>query len=113
MNRPNAEESNLRPLMLLGGAIVFVAAILIVDGAIGDDRKADRDVNPPDRGGGSTSLIPGAPVPGLAGGSPVPDGPAVTIIQDVREIMNRLPDRNTPIGAEPYKPRLGPRKKPN
>ena len=113
MNDPGHHDGNLRPLMLLGGSVLFVAALLIADGMIGKEKPEERNVNLP--GGGAVSLFPGAPLPNLPGGSPVPDGgPSVTIIQDVRETMNRLPlDRNTPPGAEPYRPRIStPKRKP-
>jgi hypothetical protein len=44
-------------------------------------------------------MLPNVPLQNLPGGSPVNDAPSVSVIEDVRDTMRRLPlDRNTPKG---------------
>jgi hypothetical protein len=108
-------EREARPLLLLFLTFLLVGGLLILSGILEEDDPPPAQARSPDasgggRGGGGAGIfVPGAPVGGYEGGSPLPDGgPAVTIIQDVRETMRRLPlDRNNP---ETYDPR--PRPKP-
>ena len=110
---PQAEtQSNTTPLFLAGGALLFIAILLLVSGgqSANDTETEILPTSDGGGGGGSVSMIPGAPVPVGAGGSPIPGAPPVTIIQDVRETLHRLPlDRNNP---EKYDPPPRPRPKP-
>lgn len=104
-------ESKATPMLLAGGAILFIAILVLVSGGEHAERaKADLDPTSAGSGrGGAVSLVPGAPVGVGAGGSPVPDAPPMTIIEDIRETLHRLPlDRNNPEKYDPP-PRPKPR----
>lgn len=88
-------DDTARPLMLLGLTILLVVGLLAFAGGRGDGDGSARRTLP---GGGMAPLVPGAPIDGVIN-DPVPGGPPVTIIQDVRETLHRLPlDRNNPQG---------------
>ena len=90
----------MRHLMMLGGVLLLMGALLFVGRAesgsspdsFGSDSSVPRGNYQP------APQIPGTPITVLPGGSPLNDAPSVTIIRDVREKMKRLPDRETPRG---------------
>ncbi len=93
-------EEGTRPLLLIGLTAVFVAVLLIVSGGE-DEGKARASPRGRPATGGYVPIVPGAPVDGITG-SPIKDAPPVTIIDDVRETLHRLPlDRNNPPDVPP------------
>ena len=99
----DTQDDGANPLMVLGLTILLVVGLLAFSGALGGGAEEPREVRI--RGGGGVTLVPGAPVDGVVN-SPVPNGPSVTIIEDVRDTMNRLPlDRNNPKGWTNPKPK--------
>ena len=90
----------MRHLMMLGGVLLLMGALLFVGRAeSGSSPKAFDSGSSVPRGDYQPApMIPGTPITALPGGSPLNDGPSVTIIRDVRETMQRLPDRETPKG---------------
>ena len=93
--QPESDDS-ARPLFLLGGVILLVVALLAL--SKGDEPPGAAPEPRGGGGGGAGIMVPGAPVDGVVN-SPVPGGPGVTVVEDVRETLYRLPlDRNTPQG---------------
>ena len=103
---PRHEERN-RNLLMFGGVLLLMAVLLFVGRSRGeatsgsgpgfDGSNGTRSAIP--RGNYQPApMVPGAPITSQPGGSPINDAPSVTIIQDVRETMQRYPDRNTPKG---------------
>ncbi len=99
------DEANPLFWILMAGILIggLVLVSLILSGGSG---TRDRAANPLAGGGGGSGAGkspvlyrgPGITVADPNGGG-MPDGPPVTIIQDVRAIMKRLPtDRNHPRG---------------
>ena len=103
--QPLKTKPQARPGWLLSGTVAFMAFLLVLSGVLdGDSETEDRSgiSLPGEGGGGAGTLVPGAPLQNLPGGSPVPDGPGTGIIQDVRETLYRLPlDRNNPETYDP------------
>lgn len=102
MHRPNAlpDEGDGRALYLVGLTVLLVTFLVAVSAILG--RTSSHKGDPPAAdggggGGGMVHMIPGAPSPIRPEGT-FPDGPAYTIVEDIRETMNRLPDRNLPKG---------------
>ena len=96
-----SEENQANPLFYVCLAFLLMGFLfgvsMIVSGDAGDAGPASATGGEGGGGGGyPLPLFPHSPV---NTNSPVPDGPAVTIVQDVRETMHRLPlDRNNPKG---------------
>jgi hypothetical protein len=98
-------ESNSRPLFLLAGVLIVMVGLLVVSKATNDDgAKALPGQGGPGASGPAGNyqplpFLPNAPLTQFEGGSPINDAPSVTAVQDVREMVHRLPlDRNTPQG---------------
>lgn len=96
-------EDHARHLLMLGGVLLLVGALLFVgrseEGTAADSGGSGASRTAIPQGNYQPApMVPGAPITGPAGGSPIKDAPSVTIIQDVRETMERLPDRQTPRG---------------
>lgn len=85
------QEDRTRPLMMLGGVLLLMGALLFVGRSEGESAPGSGNCQPAPMG-------PGAPISGPAGDSPINDAPSVTIIEDIRDTMRRLPDRQTPRG---------------
>jgi len=91
-------DDEARPLLLLGLTIVFICTVLLLAGGRDDGCPPARGRS---AGGGHSLLVPGSPVDSVTG-SPIKDAPPVTIVNDVRETLRRLPlDRNNPPGMPP------------
>lgn len=95
-------ESNSKPLFLLAGVLIAMVGLLVVSKMTGDDELAGMsDPGKPGAAHGNYQplpFLPNAPLTQFEGGSPINDAPSVTIVHDVREMMHRIPDRNTPVG---------------
>ena len=116
MNARNTSsgESHSSPLLLLGGALVLMAALLAFSGGEDGEQCAEADGKTTIKdlgggGGGAGAFIPGAPLPmGFQNGAGIPDGPGSTVIEDVRDTLYRMPlNRNDP---ELYNPPVPVRK---
>jgi len=95
------EGRGTAPIAWLGFCVLTIGVLLVGARIVGEPEAPP--VTGDDGGGGGYQpipLLPNTPITELPGGSPVPDGgPSVTIIQDVRETLERLPlDRNNPKG---------------
>jgi hypothetical protein len=105
-----SREERTRTLMLVGGMLLLMAGLLFSSKLMGETpRDTFGGEGPPaeaPRGNYQPApMVPNTPLTGVPGGSPLNDTPDVTIVQDVRETMNRLPlDRNTPKGWSNPKP---------
>lgn len=93
------EQSQANPLLYVCLAFLLMGFLFGLSMIFTGGEEA-REPAPPvgsgGGGGGIQHLFPGAPVTGI---SPVPQGPAITVVEDVRETLNRLPlDRNNPQG---------------
>lgn len=93
-----------RPFILLGASLLLIVVLLFASQYAGDDSASIAD---PERGPGARPpsgnyqpgpMVPNAPITSLPGGSPINDTPDITIVNDVRDTMRRLPDRQTPKG---------------
>ncbi len=102
--RPSpAQETQSRPLLLLGGSLVLMAVLMAFSGSETDEQAANSGSSPTikDLGGGrggAGAFVPGAPLPaGLQNGGGLPSGPGCSVIEDVRDTLYRLPlNRNDP-----------------
>jgi len=104
-------ENASRPLMMVGGALVLIVTLLVVSNARGERGPGSGagggpGVRMPGGNYQPAPMLPNTPLMNLPGGSPINDAPPVTVIQDVRKTLNRLPlDRNTPKGWSNPKPK--------
>ena len=106
-----SHEDRSRPLMLLGTAFLLIGGLLFAAKLRGEEAP---ESGTKDRPGASVPrgnyqpapMLPNTPITSQPGGSPINDTPDVTIIQDVRDTMRRLPlDRNNPKGWTNPKPK--------
>ena len=93
---PEAEGAS-RPIFYVCLALLFMGFLFGVSMILAGDDESEAPGKTTDgrRGSGPLPIFPHSPV---YTNSPVPDGPSVTIVQDIRETMRRLPDRNLPKG---------------
>ena len=107
--RPSPDkEPQSRPLLLLGGALVLMAVLMVFSGSESDQQASNSDSSPTikDLGGGrggAGAFVPGAPLPmGLQNGAGLPSGPGCSVVEDVRDTLYRLPlNRNDPELYDP------------
>jgi hypothetical protein len=99
-----AGESNSRPFLLLGGALVLMAGLLAFSGSADEEQCVEANGQPTIRdlggggGGGAGAFIPGAPLPaGFQNGGGMPDGPSMGAIENVRDSLRLNPiNQNNP-----------------
>jgi hypothetical protein len=94
-----ANENQANPVFYVCLAFLLMGFLFGVSMIVSGGSEAEDPAAPNASGGGGAYPLPIFPHSPVNTNSPVPNGPAVTIVEDVRETMHRLPlDRNNPKG---------------